>query len=304
MDKNIETSLVLRVCAPDMTSRGGFKWPEVGGQVSAPDWEATSECGAGLHGWLYGQGDHSCVSYWQQDDAKWLVLEVPSAEIIMLGGKCKFPRATVRFVGTKSEAADYLLAHEPRAADVGVIGLVRLVGDQQSTLVGALGTATAGEGGTATAGNYGTATAGEGGTATAGYRGTATAGNYGTATAGEGGTATAGYRGTATAGNYGTATAGNYGTATAGEGGTATAGYRGTATAGNYGTATAGEGGTATAGYRGTATAGKNGELRIQQWDANAERYRTRVAYVGEDGIKPDTKYCLNDGGKFEEVQS
>ncbi|MFJ1257861.1 hypothetical protein ACGLHR_35050, partial [Cupriavidus sp. CuC1] len=97
-------------------------------------------------------------------------------------------------------------------------------------------------------------------------------------------------------GYRGTATAGNYGTATAGEGGTATAGYRGTATAGNYGTATAGEGG--------TATAGEGGELRIQQWDANSNRSRTRVAYVGEDGIKAETKYRVNEGGKFEEVQS
>ena len=207
MSTHNETSLVLRVCAPDMTSRGGFKWPGVGETVSAPDWEANSECGAGLHGWLYGQGDHSCVSYWQQAEAKWLVLEVRSADIIMLGGKCKFPRAVVRFVGTKSEAADYIVANEPRAASVDVIGLVRLVGDKQSTLVGALGTATAG----------------------------------------------------------------------------------------NYGTATAGEGG--------TATAGEGGELRIQQWDTKADRYRTRVGYVGEDGIKAETKYQLDDAGKFVEVQ-
>jgi hypothetical protein len=117
-----------------------------------------------------------------------------------------------------------------------------------------------------------------------GYRGTATAGNYGTATAG--------YRGTATAGNYGTATAGYRGTATAGYRGTATAGYRGTATAGNYGTATAGEGG--------TATAGEGGTLDVQWHDG--KRYRRSVAYVGEGGIKPDTKYKLDAKGAFVEV--
>jgi hypothetical protein len=120
------------------------------------------------------------------------------------------------------------------------------------------------------------------GTATAGYRGTATAGNYGTATAGNYGTATAGYRGTATAGYRGTATAGNYGTATAGEGGTATAG----------------EGGTATAGYRGTATAGEGGTLDLQWYDG--KRYRRSIAYVGEGGILPDTKYRLTATGVFE----
>ena len=251
-----ETSLVLRVCRPDLTSHSGFSWPaDVGAEVSAPDWKKNKECGNGLHGWLYGQGDHSCVSYWENADAKWMVLEVPSTEIVMLGGKCKFPNARVRFIGTKSEAADFIIANEPKSLNVAVIGACMKVGDGEVIQVGALGTATAGESGTATAG----------------YRGTATAGYRGTATAG--------YRGTATAGNYGTATAGNYGTATAG--------YRGTATAG----------------YRGTATAGESGEIRIQWWDSKARRYRTKIGYVGEDGIKPDTAYRLNDNHEFEEVQ-
>jgi len=339
----VNTSLVLRVCRADHTSRNGFAWPQaVGEEIAAPDWKGNKECGNGLHGWLYGQGDHSCVDYWVDQDAKWYVLEVPSDSITMLGGKCKFPRAVVRFIGAKSEAAAYILEHEPLAHEVAVIGACLKVGDKETVLVGGLGTATAGyrgtatagyrgtatagyrgtatagesgtatagESGTATAGNYGTATAGESGTATAGYRGTATAGNYGTATAGNYGTATAGYRGTATAGNYGTATAGESGTATAGYRGTATAGESGTATAGNYGTATAGESGTATAGnygtatagYRGTATAGNKGEIRVQWWDEKAERYRTVIGYVGEDGIKPDTTYRLDDNHKLVEV--
>ena len=259
-----ETSLVLRVCRPDLTSHSGFSWPaDVGAEVSAPDWKKNKECGNGLHGWLYGQGDHFCVSYWENADAKWMVLEVPSTEIVMLGGKCKFPNARVRFIGTKSEAADFIIANEPKALNVAVIGACMKVGDGEVIQVGALGTATAGESGTATAGESGTATAGESGTATAGESGTATAGNYGTATAG------------------------NYGTATAGE--------SGTATAGNYGTATAGE--------SGTATAGESGEIRIQWWDSKARRYRTKIGYVGEDGIKPDTAYRLNDNHEFEEVQ-
>ena len=258
-----ETSLVLRVCRPNYTSLDGFTWPaEIGAEVSAPDWEKTNECGNGLHGWLYGQGDHSGVPYWQEADAKWLVLEVPSAEIIKLDGKCKFPRAVVRFIGTKPDAADYIAANEPRAANVAIIGACKTVGDKETVLVGPLGTATAG------------------------YRGTATAG--------ESATATAGNYGTATAGNYATATAGNYGTATAGYRGTATAGYCGTATAGNYGTATVGD--------RGTATAGYQGEIRIRWWDTKASRNRTAIAYVGEDGIKADTKYRLNDRHQFEEV--
>ena len=62
------------------------------------------------------------------------------------------------------------------------------------------------------------------------------------------------------------------------------------------GTATAGDGGTATAGYRGTATAGDGGELRIREWDSKANRYRTRVAWVGEGGIEKGVAYELVNG--------
>ncbi len=110
--------------------------------------------------------------------------------------------------------------------------------------------------------------------------------------------AVVGYSGTATAGNYGTATAGNYGTATAGYRGTATAGDGGTATAGNYGTATAGYRGTATAGYRGTATAGEGGMLQIYHYDY-IDRRRLAVAYVGENNIKPNVRYRLDDSANF-----
>ena len=82
----------------------------------------------------------------------------------------------------------------------------------------------------------------------------------------------------------------------AGDGKAATAGYGGTATAGIYGTATAGYGGTATAGIYGTATAGKGGEIRIRWFDYDKSRFRTAIGYVGEDGIKPNTPYVVQDG--------
>ncbi len=151
-----ETSLVLRVCSPDMASSHGFQWPsEIGAVVRAPDWIATPQCGNGLHGWLYGQGDLFCVDYWRNEHAKWLVLEVPSEEIIVWEGKCKFPRARVRFIGNKEAAAAFIIANEPRAEPEKVIGARITAGD--------LGTATAGDLGTATAGDLGTATVGKGG---------------------------------------------------------------------------------------------------------------------------------------------
>ena len=179
-------SLVLRVCGPNGESYNGFRWPlTVGAEVVAPDWNERAECGNGLHGWLYGSGDIGVANI--VDGAVWLVVEV-AEPIVMLGGKCKYQRGTVRCVGPMHAAAAYMLEHEPRAKSCAVIGAVLSAGDGETCAVGALGTATAGDSGTATAGDRGTATAGDRGTATAGYRGTATAGYRGTATAGYSGT--------------------------------------------------------------------------------------------------------------------
>jgi hypothetical protein len=181
------TALVLRTCGPDGESYDGFRWPlTVGAEVAAPDWKKKAECGNGLHGWLYGAGDIGAATL--REGGKWLVVEVEESTIVMIGGKCKYPKGVVRFVGAMHEAAAFMIEHEPRAKTCAVIGAVLSVGEGGVCAVGALGTATAGCRGTATAGCRGTATAG--------YRGTATAGDSGTATAGCRGTATAGYRGT------------------------------------------------------------------------------------------------------------
>jgi len=76
----------------------------------------------------------------------------------------------------------------------------------------------------------------------------------------------------------------------------------GTATAGDRGTATAGYSGTATAGYSGTATAGKEGVLILTYYDNKTSSYKRKIALVGENGIKPNVKYRLNDENNFEEV--
>ncbi|HBN8164401.1 TPA: hypothetical protein L3661_003940, partial [Pseudomonas aeruginosa] len=172
-----ETALVLRTCSADLTSHGGFQWPDkIGAVVEAPDWKKDNKCGHGLHGWLFGQGDHGCSSTVGEADAKWLVVEVGLSDLIALGGKVKFPRCTIRHIGDRASATQFLIANEPRAAGVAVIGATLQAGDKELCQVGAYGTATAGDEGTATAGDKGTATAGDEGTATAGDEGTATAG--------------------------------------------------------------------------------------------------------------------------------
>ena len=139
-----DTVLILRTCNPDLTSHGGFQWPE-SGHVEAPDWDPTPECGNGLHGCLWGEGDGGLLNW--NPDARWLIVEAPADTIVDLQGKVKFPAGTVVHCGDRLSATTYFLA-DPRAAGRAVHG--------------------------------GTATAVHGGTATAGYRGTATAGDEGT----------------------------------------------------------------------------------------------------------------------------
>ena len=225
--------LVLRTCNKDLSSHGGFQWKD-SGVVSCDDWSEVAECGRGLHGLLWGQGDGSLLNW--NEDARWIVAEVAANSIVDLHGKVKFPKCKVVYCGAKE----------------GAVALISLFAPAGTFVAG------------------GTATAGDEGTATAGYRGIATAGY--------GGIATAGYRGTATAGH----------------GGTATAGYGGIATAGDRGIATAGYGGIATAGDRGTAI--------IKHWDSIAERYRMVLLYPGENGIKANVKYRLDESGSPVEV--
>jgi hypothetical protein len=304
----MSNALVLRCSSPDGTSYKGFQWPlEVGAVVEAPDWNPLPICGGGLHGWLWGEGNAGASKYHSDLDAIWHLIEAVEDDVIDLQGKVKFRRGTIVAVGKREEVIAVLQA-DPRAAGKAVIYGRATAGYRGTATAGDEGTAAVGDGGTASAGYKGSAKAGHGGTATAGYRGTATAGDEGTAAVGDKGTALAGYKGTATAGDYGTATAGDGGSVKAGHGGTATAGYRGTATAGDQGTASAGLGGSATAGTYGTASAGLNGTasagfcgiIMIQRY--SEFRKRIAIGYIGENGLKPNTPYNLDDEGNFVEV--
>ena len=292
----MEQVLVLRTCGENMKSQhNGFTWPK-SGYVAALDWLPTKQCGNGLHGFLWGEGDGDLANW--DPSANWLVVKVNQNQIINLDGKVKFPEGEVVFCGDRKGATEYLAANG--GSGKAIIGYHASAGNQ--------GTATAGYRGTATAGNGGTATAGYRGIASAGYKGTASAGDYGIASAGDYGIASAGDFGTASAGNGGTATAGYRGTASAGYGGTASAGDNGIASAGDFGTASAGYGGTASAGYGGTAiagdygtaSAGYKGILQIKWYDG--QRYRISTAYVGENDIFPNTKYKLDEKGQFQKV--
>lgn len=134
--------LLMRTCAADGTSYGGFLWPAVGEEAVAPDWDPTPECGHGLHGLLGGVGDGTLLNW--DAEALWLALEADACDLVDLGGKVKVPRARVVCRGTRHEVTAYIVERCPGAA---IVGALVTAGDE--------GTATAGYGGTATAGDRG-----------------------------------------------------------------------------------------------------------------------------------------------------
>jgi len=134
--------LVLRTCNADLTSHGGYQWP-ASGEASAPDWSPIAECGHGLHGLPWGEGDGGLLDW--SDEAKWLVVDVPDETVVVIGRKVKFPRGNVVHCGTRESATSYLAANG--GASRNIVGYTATAGDR--------GTATAGYGGTATAGECG-----------------------------------------------------------------------------------------------------------------------------------------------------
>ncbi len=137
-------ALALRTCTKDMASHhdAKFIWPREG-EVVAPDWNSQKECGGGLHGLLYGEGDSGNIP--QGESNVWVLFAVDVSKWVEIDGKGKAERGRVIYAGEKQGAIDLLCATHPGKCIN-------------------WGTATAGNWGTATAGNWGTATAGEGGT--------------------------------------------------------------------------------------------------------------------------------------------
>jgi hypothetical protein len=278
-----ETVLVLRTAAADGSSYDGFRWPE-SGPVEAPDWAPVAECGRGLHGWLWGQGDWSLKC--KDDDARWIVVEVVKADVIDLGAKVKFPRGIVLATfGHWRDAMAFIRARRP--VDEGMTVATGDYGHASATGYYGHASATGDSGHASAAGDYGHASA---------------AGDSGHASAtGDSGHASAtGYSGHASAtGHYGHASAtGHSGHASAtGDSGHASA-------TGDSGHASAtGDSGWSVGGYHSRVKAAENGALTALYWDEAAKRPRVAVAYVGEDGIKADTWYRV-EAGRFVEVES
>lgn len=285
--------LVLRTCDKRLRSFNNFKWPAKG-PISAPDWNREPVCGNGLHGLLWGEGDHTLLNF--DDDARWLVVEVEANHIVHIGRKVKFPKGVVVFCGNRARATKYLLTHGGHGR--AVVGAAVTVGSYETAVVGGGGSATAGRGGVAVSGDDGVSLAGTNGKAVAGNYGKATAGDRGCATADERGHATVGILGHATVGIRGHAVAGNNGIATAGAEGTAKAGDRGHAVACMRGVAIAGRQGVAFVYDGGSASAGVGGTISFARYaDASCRRRDVFTAAVKPKGHpRPNVLYKLVKG--------
>lgn len=179
--------------------------------------------------------------------------------------------------------------------NVGMCGIA-ITGDDGKATSENHGTSFAGYAGKAISGDFGMATAGGIGIAYSGKYGTSTVGDYGEAVVENFGIATSGIKGTSIAIKSGNAISGDFGKSIAGLSGKAITGCYGTAFACKYGTAVVEKDGTAIVGVMGKAKAGENGSISIQYFDENTDRLRIITAYIGEDGIEPDTFYKVEFG--------
>jgi hypothetical protein len=242
-----------------------------------------------------------------QAHARWVVLAIADADYAERVGRVDFRRGTVLFHGPPQAACDFL---RERGLPVPRSLRAAVAGDWEAAAADDHGVAVAGWDGRARAGDAGVAVV-NAGEAVAGDRGVAVS-RFGAVRAGERGfaiavcgrEATAGPGGLARADEFGTATAGPGGTALC-EGGTAAVGDSGLAVASGSGRAVAGAGGVAVAWggrWPGVVQAGEGGVL-VARWH-DGERLRLAVAHVGEDGIRPDTPYALDEQGRFVAVES
>ena len=106
-----------------------------------------------------------------------------------------------------------------------------------------------------------------------------------------------GDHGVSTSGDYGNSTSGDYGISGSGDCGNSTSGIFGKSGSGDCGTSISGYYGKSTSGIGGTSTSGIEGTLIIKWYDGS--RFRTAVAYVGENGIEPNVAYKIDVKGNF-----
>jgi hypothetical protein len=229
--------------------------------------------------------------HWQ-DHGRWVVLEIDERDFVDEEGLVRFSQGNVIFNGTPQDACKFIRDHGLPVPSS--LKEVKVGGDWDNVSTGEHGISIAGWHSRAESGRYGLAYANQG-TAIVGEYGVATA-VFGEAVAGDKGVSVATY-GAARASGFGIAIACNeFQNARAGDRGLAVAAF-GHSGGGN---ATAGKGGMALTqggGSSSTVHADEGGVLAVL-WD-DGRRWRLAVAYVGENGIRPNVSYSLSEDGSF-----
>ena len=264
----MEKALVLRTCASDQTSYGGFIWPtEVGTIVTCQDWSEEIKCGNGLHGLLDGFGDYSLLS--NRIDAIWQIVEVDRDKCIELDGKVKFQSCKLVYSGTMAAAMTKMSDYQINLLIESGFALPgdysQLASSGNSSQLAASGESSQ----LAASGDYSQL-------ASSGYYSQLAASGNSSQLASSGY-----YSQLASSGDYSKL-------ASSGD-------YSQLAASGYYSIVIS-------AGLNGIASAGENGCIALTWWDDTKKSYRIEVGYIGENGIKPNTPYRLNDEHKFEEV--
>jgi hypothetical protein len=238
--------------------------------VEAQDWDPIPECGKGLHGWLWGEGNHIVCDWWDDPKAKWLVAAVWEADLIDLTQKVKFPRAYVVFCGERHEAASKII----QLGATGPVMFCTKTGGNGSILTGGAGSILTGN-------NYSTLTGGRNSKLNGGYYSILKGGVCSILTGGTGSTLTGGTDSTLTSGRNSTLNGGD-GSILNGD---------------KWSYLTGGEGSILTGGEGSILTGGEGSIFIFRIWHDN--RYRLHVAYVGENGIEPNKPHKLKDKNIF-----
>ena len=98
--------MILRSCNNDFTSAhdSTFQWPNTIGDIVVPKkWNPAPECGDGLHGFLFGEGNLNLADW--SESAQWIVFE---GEIIVKidDYKVKTNKATILHIGEGKTALE------------------------------------------------------------------------------------------------------------------------------------------------------------------------------------------------------
>ena len=305
--------LVLRTVKSDMSAYGGFVYP-TSGKVWAEDWDETPECGKGLHGWLWGEGDDS-LAIGEEGSRLWMVILVDGAKIVPLNGKVKFPEGEVVFCGDCETAVKTIQWFAPagtkinrstniggyRSTNSGGNGSTNSGGNESTNSGGDRSTNSGGDGSTNIGGNESTNSGGyrstnSGGyrstiiggdesTNSGGYRSTNSGGNESTNSGGDGSTNSGGDGSTNSGGDRSTNIGGDRSTNIGGDESTNSGGDRSTNIGGNESTNSGGDGGSVVVGETfAKCKAGIGGLLVFRYYCDEADGYRLKFAEV--DGVK------------------